>query len=160
MITSIQITGRAPFVGSASFGDTGPYERIDGIANGALDPTHPRNRGIALPDQAPRNADGRVEYATGFVLLRPADPARGNGRLFYEVNNRGRIMLFANLCAGTAGNQPSTAQDLGNALPLRLGFSLLWTGWPRRSAPSRRRWLITSRVAAKPMPWMRGFVAV
>jgi hypothetical protein len=38
-------------------------------------------------------------------------------------------MLFANLCAGAAGNQPKTAEDLGNALPLRLGFSLLWTGW-------------------------------
>ena len=30
---------------------------------------------------------------------------------------------------GAAGNQPETAEDLGNALPLRLGFSLLWTGW-------------------------------
>ena len=63
------------------------------------------------------------------MLLQPADAARGNGRLLYEVNNRGRIMLFANLCAGKAGNQPETAADLGNALPLRRGFSLLWTGW-------------------------------
>ena len=63
------------------------------------------------------------------MLLRPADAARGNGRLLYEVNNRGRIMLFANLCAGAAGNQPANAEELGNALPLRLGFSLLWTGW-------------------------------
>ena len=70
-----------------------------------------------------------MAYRSGFVLLRPADAAKGNGRLLYEVNNRGRIMLFANLCAGKAGNQPETAADLGNALPLRLGFSLLWTGW-------------------------------
>ena len=69
----------------------------------------PRNRGIALLDQAPRNARGLVEYRSDFVLLRPADPAHGNGRLLYEVNNRGRIMLFANLCAGAAGNQPQTA---------------------------------------------------
>ena len=63
------------------------------------------------------------------MLLRPVDAAKGNGRLLYEVNNRGRIMLFANLCAGVAGNRPATADDLGNALPLRLGFSLLWSGW-------------------------------
>jgi hypothetical protein len=129
MITEIEISHRAPFVGGASFGAVGAYERIDGVARGALDPAHPRNRGIALLDQAPRNAAGMVEYRTGFVLLRPADPAKGNGRLLYEVNNRGRIMLFANLCAGSMGNQPATAADLGNALPLRSGFALLWTGW-------------------------------
>ena len=38
------------------------------------------------------------------MKLRPADAAKGNGRLLYEVNNRGRIMLFANLCAGAAGD--------------------------------------------------------
>ncbi len=129
MITSLDITSRTPFVGGAGFGQTGAYERVDGTAHGALDPAHPRNRGIAMLDQAPRNADGLVEYTTGFVLLRPTDSAKGNGRLLYEVNNRGRIMLFANLCAGAAGNQPATAEDLGNALPLCLGFCLLWTGW-------------------------------
>ncbi|MDB5402133.1 MAG: hypothetical protein JWQ55_4151, partial [Rhodopila sp.] len=129
MITSIEIKNRASFVGGASFGGTGGYERIDGVAVGALDPAHPRNRGIALLDKAPRNAAGLVEYRSDFVLLRPADAAKGNGRLLYEVNNRCRIMLFSNLCAGVAGNQPETAEDLGNALPLHLGFSLLWTGW-------------------------------
>ena len=129
MITGIEIKSRSPLVGGAAFGDTGAYERIDGVASGVLDPAHPRNRGIALLDRAPRDADGLVAYRSDFVLLRPADAAKGNGRLLYEVNNRGRIMLFANLCAGAAGNQPKSAEDLGNALPLRLGFSLLWTGW-------------------------------
>jgi len=129
MITGIEINSRAPFVAAAGFRDTGAYERIDGVATGALDPAHPANRGIALLDRAPRDAAGRVPYRSGFVLLRPADPARGNGRLLYEVNNRGRIMLFANLCAGAGGNQPASAEELGNALPLRRGFSLLWTGW-------------------------------
>jgi hypothetical protein len=128
MITGIEIKNRSSFVGGAEFGAVGAFERIDGVAIGALDPAHPRNRGIALLDQAPRKS-GRVEYRSDFVLLRPASASKGNGRLLYEVNNRGRIMLFANLCAGAAGNQPGKAEDLGNALPLRLGFSLLWTGW-------------------------------
>ena len=129
MITDIEIKNRSVFVGGARFGAVGAYERIDGVAVGSLDPAHPGNQGIALLDKAPRDAAGRVEYRSDFVLLRPADAAKGNGRLLYEVNNRGRIMLFANLCAGAAGNQPATADDLGNALPLRAGFSLLWTGW-------------------------------
>ena len=129
MITGLTINARAPLVGGAAFGFSGAYERIEGTAFGALDPTHPGNRGIALLDQAPRNAVGRVEYSSDFVLLTPADPAVANGRLLYEVNNRGRIMMIANLCAGIAGNQWTKPEDLGNALPLRLGFSLLWSGW-------------------------------
>ena len=107
----------------------GAYERIDGVAVGRRWTRASAQPGIALLDQAPRNAAGLVPYRSDFVLLRPADAAKGNGRLLYEVNNRGRIMLFANLCAGAAGNQPAAASELGNALPLRLGFSLLWTGW-------------------------------
>ena len=129
MITAIQILARTPFVGGAAFGATGPYERLDGVAVGELDPTHPGNAGIVNIDKAPRNAAGRVQYRSDICILRPADPTKGNGRILYEVNNRGRIMLFANLCAGKAGNQPQTAADLGNALPLKLGFTLVWSGW-------------------------------
>jgi hypothetical protein len=129
MITGIEIRNRERLAGGAEFGASGAYDRIDATASGVLDPAHAGNRGIALLDRAPRNAQGKVEYRSDFVLLRPADSVLGNGRLLYEVNNRGRIMLFANLCAGAAGNNPKTAADLGNAFPLRLGFSLLWTGW-------------------------------
>src|SRR6185437_7147171 len=129
MITAIEITSRVPFVGGASFGTVGAYERLDGAAIGELDPAHPGNRGIVNIDKAPRNARGNVEYRSDICILRPADPERGNGRILYEVNNRGRIMLFANLCAGKAGNQPISAADLGNALPLHRGFTLVWSGW-------------------------------
>jgi hypothetical protein len=129
MITTIQIRQSTPFVGGAEFGSVGPYVRVEGTASGTLDPAHPGNRGIALLEQAPRNASGLVEYRSDFVILRPAEPSQGNGRILYEVNNRGRIMLFANLCAGATGNQPTDPEALGNALPLRLGYTLMWTGW-------------------------------
>jgi hypothetical protein len=129
MITAIEITKRAPFVGGAAFGDVGGYERLDGIAYGEVDPGHPGNSGIVNIGKAPPNARGRIEYQSDICILRPVDAARGNGRILYEVNNRGRIMMLANLCAGKAGNQPQTAADLGNALPLRLGFTLVWSGW-------------------------------
>ncbi len=129
MITAIEIRDRGSFVGGAEFGATGAYTRLNGTAFGELDPAHPGNRGIALLDKAPRNARGRVGYRSDFVILRPTDPVRGNGRILYEVNNRGRIMLFANMCAGAAGNTPKTAAELGNGFPLRLGYSLVWSGW-------------------------------
>jgi hypothetical protein len=129
MITAIEIKSRAPFVGGASFGSVGAYERLDGVAIGELDPAHPANRGIVNLDKAPRNARGNVEYRSDICILRPADAEKGNGRILYEVNNRGRIMMLANLCAGKPGNQPQTATDIGNALPLRRGFTLVWCGW-------------------------------
>ena len=129
MIVAIEIKSRAPFVGGAGFGAVGAYERLDGVAVGELDPAHPANRGIVNLDKAQRNARGRVEYRSDVCILRPVDAAKGNGRILYEVNNRGRIMLFANLCAGKVGNQPATAADLGNALLLKRGFTLVWSGW-------------------------------
>lgn len=129
MITAIEIRSRTPFVGGAVLGEAGAYERIDAVASGELDPSHPANRCIALIDKAPRTARGTVAYRSDVTVLRPVDPIKGNGRLLYEVNNRGRMMLIPNLCAGAAGNQPQSVADLGNALPFRLGFTLAWSGW-------------------------------
>ncbi len=129
MITSLELRPPESLAGGAEFGTSGAYLRINGTAVGELDPSHTANRCIALIDRAPRNARGNVEYRSDFVILRPDDPARGNGRILYEVNNRGRVMLFANLCAGAAGNTWPDAAPLGNALPLRLGFTLVWCGW-------------------------------
>src|SRR5580692_5481240 len=150
---------RDPFVGGAEFGASGAYERIEGVASGALDPSHPANRGIALLDQAPRNADGMVEYQSAYILLRPANPVLGNGRLLYEVNNRGRIMMLANLCAGATGNNPQTAADLGSALPFRLGYSLLWTGWDPAAPKATGLWLDAPMIEGLTQPIREEFVS-
>ena len=135
MITAIEITSRSTFVGDAAFGASGPCVRLDGIAIGELDPLHPTNRGIVNIDKAQRNVRGNVEYRSDICILRPADPERGNGLILYEVNNRGRIMLFANLCAGKPGNQPAARRI--SAMPCRCGgLTLVWSGWDRaRRAP-------------------------
>jgi hypothetical protein len=159
LLTFAQPHRREPFVGGATFGASGAYERIEGVASGALDPAHPANRGIALLDQAPRNADGLVEYKSAYILLRPADPVLGNGRLLYEVNNRGRIMMLANLCAGVAGNEPKTAADLGNALPFRLGYSLLWTGWDPAAPKTTGLWLDVPAIDGMTKPIREEFVS-
>ena len=61
----------------------------------ALDPTLPQNRGIVDLALAPRNARGKVEFSADFYLLKPVDPARGNGRLFYEAGNRGTKRILS-----------------------------------------------------------------
>ncbi len=114
----------------ASFGAVGAYERVVATARGEVDPDDPANRGIVNLDKAPRNATGRVQYSSDVYILRPKDPLRGNGRLLYEVNNRGRKMLFGNLADGPQGvNDPRTLADLGNGFPLRMGYTIVWSGW-------------------------------
>ncbi len=115
MLLSLDIASIEPLADGARFSATGVYERLIGTARGEVDPDSAANRGIALIDKAPRNARGMVEYAADFFILRPKDAARGNGRILYEVNNRGRKMLFANIADGPPGvNDPRTVADLGN----------------------------------------------
>jgi hypothetical protein len=130
MIVSIDIKSVEPLADGTAFGSVGAYERVIGVAHGEVDPKAAGNKGIALIDKAPLNARGRVEYATDFYILRPKDPAKGNGRILYEVNNRGRKMLFGNIADGPIGiNDPKTPAELGNGFPLRLGFTIVWSGW-------------------------------
>ncbi len=130
MLLSLDIASIEPLADGARFSATGVYERLIGTARGEVDPDSAANRGIALIDKAPRNARGMVEYAADFFILRPKDAARGNGRILYEVNNRGRKMLFANIADGPPGvNDPRTVADLGNGFPLRLGYTIVWSGW-------------------------------
>jgi hypothetical protein len=50
MLTEITITAIEPFAESASFGNTGAYERVRGTFKGALDPNDPRNKVIVNID--------------------------------------------------------------------------------------------------------------
>ncbi len=139
-IVSVEIESSVPFAGGRDFG-AGSYLRITGRARGEIDPADARNSVIADLDRAPRNAAGRVEYTTPFVILRPADPARGSGRLMHEVTNRGRKLFFSYLydAAGLSVavlNMLDDASSVGLALPLAAGDSLVWNGWDP-SAPRR-----------------------
>lgn len=148
MLVSLDIERVEPLADGASFGDAGAYERVIGTARGEVDPALPANRGIALIDKAPRDAAGRVEYATSVFILRPKDPARGNGRILYEVNNRGRKMLFGNIADGPQGvNDPKTLADLGNAFPLRLGYTIVWSGWDPDAPRANMGLALTAPVA-------------
>jgi hypothetical protein len=138
MLRAIEIRSVEALDASLVFGAAGRYERVVAIAHGEVDPAHPGNRGIALIECAPRNARGCVEYATEVHVLRPCDPALGNGGLLHEVNNRGRKMLFGTLAdAPGGGNDPRSADDFGNRFPLSLGFTLVWSGWDP-DAPTAR----------------------
>src|SRR5262245_3075065 len=130
----ISLDGRA-------FGAAGPYEKLVGKVDFGLDPNLPRNELIVDLKLAPRNGSGEVEATADFYMLKPVDPARGNGRLFYEVGNRGGKSMLATFQKATASPDPKTEAEFGDGALMRQGFTLLWMGWqwdvPERAGTMR-----------------------
>ena len=128
-VTRVQIDRRETVLNGRPFGAAGPYEKLSGKVHFALDPALPQNAIIVDLNLAPKNAKGLVEFSADFYLLKPVDPARGNGRLFYEAGNRGskRILPVFQNAANSA--DPATNEEFGNGALMQQGFTLLWMGW-------------------------------
>jgi hypothetical protein len=128
-VTRIEIVRSEPFAGGESFGSVGAYQKIVGRFHGELDPAQALNAGIVDLDKAPRNTRGQVEYSADFYILRPADLAKGNGALLYDVNNRGNKRALVAFGSAPPSNDPSTPAQAGNGFLMREGFSVVWSGW-------------------------------
>lgn len=128
-VVRIQIEQRRPFANGAGFGNTGAYESISGRLFFAVDPESPANDRITDLDLAARNGNGQVEFWADFFLLQPVDPAKGNGRLLYDVHNRGNKLALWTFNEGERTNEPVSMEHAGNGFLFRQGYSLLWTGW-------------------------------
>jgi hypothetical protein len=130
-ITRLVITKRQLAYGGASFGTAGPYEILAGTAYGDLDPNAPGNKVIVKLKRAPLNANGRVEYSVDFMILKPVDAEKGNGRLIYDFVNRGRNTI---LRLDESGDS-FAASDSGNGFLMNRGYTVAWSGW-QMDAPS------------------------
>ncbi len=128
-LTRIEIVSSVPFAGGKAFGEVGAYTRITGRFYGELDPNIPANKLIVDLAKAPRNARGRVEYSADFDILTPADKAKGNGTLFYDVNNRGNKRLLHLLNDTPANNALDQPEHAGDGFLMRHGFTVVWSGW-------------------------------
>ena len=111
------------------FGKTGQYEKIVARAHGELDPALPGNALITDINLAPRNARGMVEYSTDVVILKPKDIAKANGRLLYDVVNRGRVLAMDNFNGAPPGNAFATAAHAGSGYLMREGYTVVASGW-------------------------------
>ena len=95
-VTRLEILSvESPNFEGLSFGSVGQYEKIRARAYGEVDPADPRNAIITDIALAPRNQNGNVEYSTDVYILKPINMANGNGRIFYEVVNRGSKLVNA-----------------------------------------------------------------
>jgi hypothetical protein len=120
MVTELEIGRRELVLGGKSFGDAGPYEKIVGTMRYAVDPEHPLHRQITDIQLAERNAQGHVEFAGDFYLLKPAEPGKGNRRLLWDVPNRGRKSSLGLFNSTPRSPDPTTDQDFGNGFLLSV----------------------------------------
>lgn len=128
-VVRLIIETRETVLDGKPFGLAGPYEKLSGTVELALDPELAANAIVVDLELAPRNGDGEVEYSSDFYLLKPVDPDRGNGVLFYEAGNRGTKRILSTFQKGTRSADPTTAEDFGNGALMEQGFSFLWMGW-------------------------------
>jgi hypothetical protein len=128
-VSNLEIIKTSDVAGGITFGKAGAYECIEAKVHFAVDPKLAPNRIIADLDLAPRNAQGMVEFAADLYMLRPRDPASGNGTALLEISNRGGKALPSEFNFAGGAVNPLVAQSLGDGFLLNQGFTLVWVGW-------------------------------
>jgi hypothetical protein len=128
-LTRVDVLERSPVLSGKSFGTTGPYERVVARAYFAVDPSASANSPIADAALAPRNAKGLVEFSSDLYLLKPVDPARGNGAVLFEAPNRGQKGMLAIYNRAQASLDPRADADFGDGFLMEQGYTVVWLGW-------------------------------
>jgi hypothetical protein len=120
-VDRIYIKERTDVAGGASFGSVGPYERITATAVFRIDPKLKQNRSIVDLDLAPVDAEGLVEFTSDLLVLKPRDPAKGNGTALIDVPNRGRVLSVSQFNRGS--------DEVGDGFLMQQGFTIVSVGW-------------------------------
>ncbi len=129
-VTRVTITNRTVVADGQAFGQVGPYEKLTGTIEFAIDPKDKHNTRIVDLDHATRAADGRVHFSADLYVLRPVEEARANDVLLFEIANRGRKGLLGRFNRGAGGSQdPTAAADFGDGFLMKEGYTLVWVGW-------------------------------
>ena len=129
MVTKLEIQSRTTVLDGKPFGASGAYEKIAGTIRFAVDPMNPLHQRITDMTLAPRNAQGKVEFAGDFYLLKPVDMKKGNRTLLLDVPNRGRKVAIEMFNSTPRVPDPSTEKEFGNGFLMRQGYAVAWVGW-------------------------------
>lgn len=156
-VVRFEVLERVPLASGRAYGTTGSYERITGRVYYEVDPLLPQNVPVIDLARAPRNAAGRVEFSADFCILAPVDPARGNGCVLYDVNNRGNKLALGMFNYG-GGNALDAEKDLGDGFLFRHGFTVVWSGWDGELLPGGDRLRLSAPVVVSPDGPITGLV--
>jgi len=128
-VERIEILERAVLAEGRAFGGVGPYERLRGRLTFLIDATAGENQAITDIRLAPRDSQGRIQFSTDFMMLRPVDGGRANGRLLYEAGPAAGPAMLSVFNDASNALLPVSSSDAGNGFLMDQGYSLLWVGW-------------------------------
>jgi len=128
-VERLEVLERGIVAEGKTFGNVGAYERLRGRLYFSIEAGATENQVISDIKLAPRDGQGRIHFAVDFLLLKPADGARGNGRLLYEPPNRGQPLMLQLLNNAVPSNLPDSVDQTGTGFLMEQGYALLWTGW-------------------------------
>ena len=132
------VSVESPAFDGRTFGDVGQYQKITAKVTIAIDPDHELNQDIVDLDIAPVSADGLVEAVADVVILLPVDLAKGSGRIFYEVLNRGDKISFI-MMNDAPWIAYYTGLDVANGHLMNEGYTVVWSGWQGDLPPGKNR---------------------
>jgi hypothetical protein len=121
-VTQVYVLERTDVLHGVAYGAAGPYERIAAKAHFTVDPKADANRGITDIDVAPRNENGLVEFSADVVVIKPREPAKGNGTILLDIPNRGGITALRTFGGGTG-------DEYGDRYLLEQGYTVVVVGW-------------------------------
>jgi len=128
-VVRLEIKTRQPLADGRKFDHVGSYEQVDGVAHFAVDPAHRLNCVVTDIDLAERGRDGLVHFTADVRIVAPADQARGNHRLLFDVPNRGNRLALATFNGVPRPIDPAGPTDAGNGFLMRHGYTVVWCGW-------------------------------
>ena len=152
-VVRLVVEQRRSVASGMSFGDVGPYERLDGTAYMEVDPRDPLNAVIVNLDRAPRNERGLVEFSTPFYIIKPVDMTRGNRKVLYGINNRGNsneLRRFHLVEPDASGSGPLSAERFGDGFLMLRGYTIVDAGWQGDLMPGIGRLAPNFPVAHQP----------
>lgn len=155
-VLTFQAGPPTPYESGRSFGEVGPYERIDLLVDYAVDPAASANQEIVDLRDAVRSEDGHVHFQGDATVLRPVDPGRGNRFALLDVPNRGHRRVNALFNRAEPPLEPSSHIAPGDGFLMDHGFTLAWVGWQWDVPRSPARMGLVAPAAADPAPgWMQ-----
>ncbi len=128
-VERVEVLERAVLAEGRAFGGVGPYERLRGRLYFTIDAAAADNQAVTDIRLAPRDAQGRVQFSTDFMVLRPVDGGRANGRVLFEASGSGGPAMLSVFNDATSALLPASSAEAGNGFLMDQGYSLVWIGW-------------------------------
>ena len=148
-VQRVYLEDRTDVLGGRAIGQVPGYERITAKVHFAVDPKNPVNQNVRDLDLATKNDKGLVEFTADVYVLRPRDPATGNGIVLVEVPNRGGKAMLARFDLAHGSLDPQTEEEFGDRWLLEQGYTLVWLGW-QWDVPLQREGLLRATLPVAP----------